>query len=102
MLIDVHAEYQLISRKKCAPQNNNLVQHSSQDLIKQDIKPLEEGLTYDEIYIMRSLALNRVQRMSPPVTPRQQGGGWTSWVTGWGWGYYSQTAPTSPGPGTED
>ena len=51
---------------------------------------------------MRSLALNRVQRMSPPVTPRQQGGGWTSWVTGWGWGYYSQTAPTSPGPGTED
>ena len=69
-----------------------------QDLIKQDIKPLEEGLTYDEIYVMRSLALNRIQRMSPPLTPRQQqSSGWTSWVPGWGWGYQSQTVTSSSG-----
>ena len=31
----------------------------SQELIKKDLAPLEEGLVYEELYLMRSLALNR-------------------------------------------
>ena len=67
-----------------------LTGNQTQELIREDIKPLEEGLTYDEIYIMRSLALSRVQRLSPSSLATKQQGYWSSWVPGWGWGYATQ------------
>lgn len=44
---------------------------------------------------MRSLALGRMQKESPPATPRSAAG-WSSWVPGWGWGYYTAPGEVPP------